>query len=235
MESKRYGSTDRRKGKFFTPRITKDAVTAFVRTPGKIIIGSVHVRPGNRLTDEMNSDPSAFLPITDARVYRAEDESFLLQTSFLLAAYREILLIGELDALATIRDVPWSDPAAEPTPLIRDDEDLGVHVNERGKYFTVRTPKDAVLCAVRGGDLAVLGYLYIRHDRRLKDELNDEQARYLPMTDARVFRVSDNMLLYHASFLLIGRQAIDLVAPIDSVAKAHNVPWLPVRSTEESV
>jgi hypothetical protein len=222
------------KGKFFTPRITKDAVTAFVRTPDKVIIGSVYVRPGNRLTDELNGDPSAFLPITDARVYRADDESFLLQTSFLLAAYREILLIGEFDALATIRDVPWNTQAAEPTPLIRDDEDMGVHVNERGKYFTLRTPKDAVLCAVRGSDLAVLGYLYIRSDRRLKDELNDEQARYLPMTDARVFRVSDNKLLYHASFLLIGRQAIDMVAPIDSVTRASDVPWLPVRSAEGS-
>lgn len=220
------------KGKFFTPRITKDAVTAFVRTPGKVIIGSVYVRPGNRLTDELNSDPSSFLPITDARVYRADDESFLLQTSFLLVAYREILLIGEFDALATIRDIPWSDKATEPKPLIQENEELGVHVNERGKYFTLRTPKDAVLCAVRGGDLAVLGYLYIRSERRLKDELNDEQARYLPMTDARVFRVSDDKLLYHASFLLIGRQAIDLVAPIDSVIGTSNVPWLPVRSAE---
>jgi hypothetical protein len=222
------------KGKFFTPRITKDAVTAFVRTPGKVIIGSVYVRPGNRLTDELNSDPSSFLPMTDARVYRADDEGFLLHASFLLAAYREILLISEFDALATIRDVPWSDQATESTPLIREDDDMGVHVTERGKYFTVRTPKDAVLCAVRGGDLAVLGYLYIRPERRLKDELNDEHARYLPMTDARVFRVSDNMLLYHASFLLIGRQAIDLVAPIASVARASDVPWLPVRSTEGS-
>ncbi len=220
------------KGKFFTPRITKDAVTAFVRTPGKVIIGSVYVRPGNRLTDELNSDPSAFLPITDAHVYRADDESFLFHASFLLTAYREILLISEFDALAAIRDVPWNDQGAEPAPLIRDDEDMGVHVNERGKYFTVRTPKNAVLCAVRGGDLAVLGYLYIRPERRLKDELNDEQARYLPVTDARVFRVSDNTLLYHASFLLIGRQAIDLVAPIDSVVRASDVPWLPVPSKE---
>lgn len=222
------------KGKFFTPRITKDAVTAFVRTPGKVIVGSVYVRPGNRLTDELNSDPSAFLPITDARIYCADDESLLLQTSFLLVAYRDILLIGELDALAVVRDVPWIDQSAEPAPLIREDEDMGVHVNERGKYFTVRTPKDAVLCAVRGGDLAVLGYLYVRPDWRLKDELNDEKARYLPMTDARVFRVSDNMLLYHASFLLIGRRAIDLVAPVDAMISAGNVPWLPVRSTEES-
>ncbi|MCS6841552.1 MAG: hypothetical protein NZ701_12285 [Roseiflexus sp.] len=222
------------KGKFFTPRITKDAVTAFVRTPGKVIVGSVYVRPGNRLTDELNSDPSSFLPMTSARVYRADDESFLLQTSFLLVAYREILLISELDALAAVRNVPWIDQSAEPAPLIREDEDMGVHVNERGKYFTVRTPKDAVLCAVRGGDLAVLGYLYVRPDWRLKDELNDEQARYLPMTDARVFRVSDNTLLYHASFLLIGRQAIDIVAPIDAVTSASDVPWLPVRSTEES-
>ncbi|MGQ9829694.1 MAG: DUF6812 domain-containing protein [Roseiflexus sp.] len=223
------------KGKFFTPRITKDAIIAFVRTTGKIIVGAVYVRPGNRLTDELNSDPSSFLPITDARVYDADDERFQFQSSFMLAAHREILLIGELDALATIRDVPWNVPSAEPTPLIREDDELGVHVNERGKYFTVRTPKNAVLCAVRGGDLAVLGYLYVRPEQRLKDELNDDHVRYLPMTDARVFRVGDNMLLYHASFLLIGRHAIDIVAPIDAVTDASDVPWLPVRSTEGGI
>ncbi|NWG22762.1 MAG: hypothetical protein HXY39_20855 [Chloroflexi bacterium] len=223
------------KGKYFTPRITKDAVTAFIRTAGKIIIGSVYVRPGNRLTDELNSDPASFLPVTDARVYSAADEAFLLQTAFLLVAFREILLIGELDALANIRATPWLEPSVEPEPLLREHDDLGVRVNEKGKYFAVRVPKDALLCAVRGGDLAVLGYLYVRPGKRLKDELNDERLRYLPMTEARVYRVSDNMLLYHASFLLVGRQGVDVVAPIDAITRASSVPWLPVQSTEESV
>lgn len=222
------------KGKFFTPRITKDAVTAFIRTAGKIIVGSVYVRPGNRLTDELNADPATFLPVTDASVYSAADESFLLQTAFLLVAYREILLIGELDALADIRVMPWEAPESEPEPLLGEGGDMGVRVDEKGKYFSVRVPKDALLCAVRGGDLAVLGYLYIRPGKRLKDELNDERTRYLPMTEARVFRVSDNTLLYHASFLLIGRHAIDIVAPIDAVTGASEVPWLPTSQTEES-
>lgn len=221
------------KGKFFTPRITKDAVTAFIRTAGKIIVGSVYVRPGNRLTDELNSDSEAFLPVTDARVYNAADESFLFQTAFLLAAYREILLIGELDALADIRRMPWDEPSSEPEPLLVDAGHLGVRVDDKGKFFSVRVPKDALLCAVRGGDLAVLGYLFVRPGKRLKDELNDERNRYLPMTEARVYRVSDNTLLYHASFLLVGHQAIDVVAPIDAVTDASDLPWLPVRTLEE--
>ena len=110
------------RGHFFTPRITKDAVAAFVRTPDQVIVGSIYVRPGQRLTDELNNDGAAFLPITDAQVYSAADEALLYRTSLLMVAYRSIVLIGELDAMAMIRPVPWqqSDPEREPQLVVAD-------------------------------------------------------------------------------------------------------------------
>jgi hypothetical protein len=95
------------KGKFFTPRVAKDTLTAFVRTADQIIVGHVYVRPDKRLKDDLNEDTSRFLPVTDARVYDAATESLLYHSSFLLIAYNHIIMISPLDALADIRPAPW--------------------------------------------------------------------------------------------------------------------------------
>ena len=56
------------KGKFFTPRVAKDTLTAFIRTGDQIIVGHVYVRPDKRLKDDLSEDTSRFLAVTDARV-----------------------------------------------------------------------------------------------------------------------------------------------------------------------
>ena len=95
------------KGKYYTPRVPKDTLPAFVRTVDQIIVGQVYVRPDKRLKDDLNEDTSRFLPITDARVYDAASEKLLYHSSFLLIAYSQIILISPLDALADIRPTPW--------------------------------------------------------------------------------------------------------------------------------
>lgn len=95
------------KGKYYTPRVAKDTLPAFVRTIDQIIIGQVYVRPDNRLKDELNEDASRFLPITDARIYDAATEKLLYQSSFLLLAYSHIVMLSPLGALDNIRPVPW--------------------------------------------------------------------------------------------------------------------------------
>ena len=101
------------KGKFFTPRVAKDTLPALVRTADQVIVGHVYVRPDKRLKDDLSEDPSRFLPITDARVYNASDETLLYHSSFLLVAYQHIIMISPLDALADIRSTPWQSAEAE--------------------------------------------------------------------------------------------------------------------------
>src|SRR6185295_7810743 len=74
------------KGKFFTPRVAKDTLTAFIRTGDQIIVGHVYVRPDKRLKDDLSEDTSRFLAVTDARVYDAESEKLLYHSSLLLVA-----------------------------------------------------------------------------------------------------------------------------------------------------
>jgi hypothetical protein len=210
------------KGKFFTPRIVKDAVAAFVRTPDRIIIGSIYVRPGNRLTDELNSDSAPFLPITDVQVYSAADETLLYRAGLLMVAYRSIVLIGELDALADIRQTPWQPPQVhEPLPA---GAPIDVRVDEKGKFFSLRVPKDAMRVLVQLGGMDLTGYAYLRPERRLRDELNEARARFLPLSEARVFDTAGSPL-YHASFLLAAFEHITLLSPTETVSPVQPAPW----------
>jgi hypothetical protein len=219
------------RGKFFTQRIAKDAVVAFVRTHDQLIVGSIYVRPGYRLTDELNSDLAPFLALTDAQVFRADDETLLRRAGLLLVAYHSIVAIGEFDALAQVRPATWqqSNEAHEPHPLGTEG---GLRVDEKGKFYSLRVPKDAMPVLVSAGELAIAGYIHLRPARRLRDELNDSRARFLPMTEPRVY-APDHTLLYHASFLLVSYAQITTVSPIESLAEQHPAPWLETPAQED--
>jgi hypothetical protein len=103
------------KGKFFTPRVAKDAMLALIRTADEHIIGYLYVRPDKRLKDEINEDTSRFLPVTDAHVYDAEDDTLVYRTSFLLAAFEHIISITPIEAISDSRPAPWMNLTIEPT------------------------------------------------------------------------------------------------------------------------
>jgi hypothetical protein len=74
------------KGKFFTEVITKDKVIAHIQTDDFRIRGYVHVRRGERLSDELNKE-NKFLAVTDAEIFSTDGE--LLFISDFLAINRE--------------------------------------------------------------------------------------------------------------------------------------------------
>jgi len=74
------------KGKYFTDVITKDLILTHIQTQMHLIRGYVHVRKGDRLSDEINSD-NGFLSITDAKIFTPQGE--ILYTSKYLAINRE--------------------------------------------------------------------------------------------------------------------------------------------------
>ena len=104
------------KGKYFTPRVAKDTLPALIRTADQLIVGHVYVRPDKRLKDDLNEDASRFLPVTDARVYNAADETLLYHSAFLLVAYRHIVMISPVEALADVRPAPWQESSKQENP-----------------------------------------------------------------------------------------------------------------------
>ena len=111
---------------------------------------------------------------------------------------------------------------------------MDVRIDEKGKYFTPRIAKDALLAMVRTADERIVGYIYLRPERRLKDEINEDDSRFLAITDARVYRVSDDRLLYNVGFTLIAYDHIISVTPIEAITDSNQVTWSLMPHTEEA-
>lgn len=79
------------KGKFFTDVVTKTPVRAVVQTTAQLIRGSVHVRAGERLKDELDRD-ELFLAITDASVLGADGQA-QFQAAFLAVRRSQIVWV----------------------------------------------------------------------------------------------------------------------------------------------
>jgi hypothetical protein len=74
------------KGKFFTDVIVKDVIRSHIQTQEHTILGNVHVRKGERLSDGINQ-PDIFLAVTDVEIYNQEGEK--IYASDFLAVNRE--------------------------------------------------------------------------------------------------------------------------------------------------
>ncbi len=73
------------KGKFFTDIISKEVIRVDIETVTQHIRGNVHVRKGDRLSDEINQ-PNLFLPVTQVEIRDHEGE--LLYNGDFLAVNR---------------------------------------------------------------------------------------------------------------------------------------------------
>jgi hypothetical protein len=70
------------KGKIFTNVVSKDAVQATIQTVTNRVHGSVYVRPGVRIKDEL-TQADKFIAVTDATVYDTQNKE-LYRTCFLV-------------------------------------------------------------------------------------------------------------------------------------------------------
>jgi hypothetical protein len=70
------------KGKFFTQVVSKHPVPVTIQTLENLIKGMVHIKPNQRVKDELNGQ-ERFIAVTDAVVYNNRNEE-VLRTSFLV-------------------------------------------------------------------------------------------------------------------------------------------------------
>jgi hypothetical protein len=87
------------KGKFFTPIITKVPVAVIIQTSVQRIEGKIHIRPDERIKDEMDR-PEAFLAVTEATVFNT-DGTHLLSSHFLTLNRAQIIWIIPVEELAS--------------------------------------------------------------------------------------------------------------------------------------
>jgi hypothetical protein len=80
------------KGKVFTERITKRAVPVVACIGDLIVRGTVHLKPDNRLKDELN-DNEQFIAITQAHVLEHRGKRALYKTEALIVNKSQIAWI----------------------------------------------------------------------------------------------------------------------------------------------
>lgn len=110
---------------------------------------------------------------------------------------------------------------------------MDMRVDLKGKYFTPRVAKDSLLAVIRTTQEIIVGSVYVRPDRRLKDEINDDSSRFLPVTDAHVF-TTNNEYLYDVDFTLISYASIHSITPADAISSSADLPWLTSITQEET-
>jgi len=77
------------KGKLFTNVVAKKPVQVCIQVAAQRILGTVYIRPENRLKDEVNQ-PEAFLAVTDAHVEN-ESGQVIYTNKFLIVNRSQIL------------------------------------------------------------------------------------------------------------------------------------------------
>lgn len=91
------------KGKFFTDVITKVTVPAIIQTVTQRIHGNIHVRPDQRLKDELDINEK-FLAVTDATIY-SFDGQVLHQCKFVSVQRTQIVwVIPESEVLGSTNE-----------------------------------------------------------------------------------------------------------------------------------
>ena len=79
------------KGKIFTDVVAKTTVPALVQTTTHLIRGNIHIRPGERIKDELDRD-LLFLAVTEASVFDADGRT-IHQTNFLAVRRNQIVWV----------------------------------------------------------------------------------------------------------------------------------------------
>src|SRR5262245_42650299 len=110
--------------------------------------------------------------------------------------------------------------------------DLDMRIDEKGKLYTPRVAKDTLSAFIRTTDQVIVGHVYVRPDKRLKDDLTEDTSRFLAVTDARVYDAVKEKLLYHTSFLLVAYEHIVMISPLDALADIRPVPWQALETKE---
>ncbi|MHC1785317.1 MAG: hypothetical protein AB9891_21650 [Anaerolineaceae bacterium] len=85
------------KGKIFTQVVSKKPVSVIIQTSKNRIHGKIHIRPEDRVKDELNRRET-FIAVTDAVVY-SPDNQVLFTSSFLTLNTEQIVWLipeGEL-------------------------------------------------------------------------------------------------------------------------------------------
>lgn len=77
--------------------------------------------------------------------------------------------------------------------------------------MTMRIPKERKEVVIYTRNHKIEGEMYLLVDSRISDELNIRVREFIPVTNARIFTLSGDSLLYQTDFVTVNKMAIDMV------------------------
>jgi hypothetical protein len=79
----------------------------------------------------------------------------------------------------------------------------------------VYTQKDTVRVAIITSGYRVEGDFHLLAGSRLTDALNSKSKDFFAITDALVFEVGSDKVIYRPSYIAVNRDSIDLILPVE--------------------
>jgi hypothetical protein len=89
-----------------------------------------------------------------------------------------------------------------------------IEFDEKGKYFTEVITKDVILSHIQTQTYHIRGYIHVRKDERLSDEVNEDKG-FIAVTNAEVCN-PEGAILYNCSFMIVNRAQIVWIMPIEN-------------------
>ena len=89
---------------------------------------------------------------------------------------------------------------------------MDYRVDQKGKYYTARITKETSPVLIATQTNIIHGSMHVMRDSRLKDKLNSAE-RFVAITNAEVFDLSNQTQLYSSAVLLLNKELIVWVIP----------------------
>ena len=77
--------------------------------------------------------------------------------------------------------------------------------------MSLRIPKERREVVVFTRNHKIEGEMYLLMDSRISDELNVRVKEFIPITNAKVYTLSGDSLLYTTDFITVNKHSIDMV------------------------
>lgn len=91
---------------------------------------------------------------------------------------------------------------------------MNVRVDSKGKIFTDIVHKERVPVLIQTLSNLIHGDIFLRPDQRIKDELNNNQEKFIAVTEAEILGPAGEVL-YRSPFLTVNKEHVIWVRPDD--------------------
>ncbi len=89
---------------------------------------------------------------------------------------------------------------------------MTMRIDAKGKIFTDVVHKERVPSLIQTETNLIHGDIFLRPDQRIKDELNNNQEKFIAVTEAEIYG-ADGQVKYRSPFLTLNKDHVIWIRP----------------------